>query len=148
MRIIRVILVFFLFGPFLAPLLNAQESGDYFGNQYFKQSVEYLISGDYDNAIVYSSRVLARDPNSAIAYTVRARAYFEKGAYSNAVYDCGQAIRRDNNNVSAYSIRANAFAKMGDLAKAIADWQSVLKINPENINALKNIELATTVANQ
>ena len=124
------------------PHASGQQTIDYYTLQYFKQSLEYLIGGDYDNAILFCSRVLGRDSDSVVTYTIRARAYFEKGDYKNAIADCNQAIRRDRNNLSAYFIRGNSYAKTGDMKRAVADWESVLKINPENADAMQNIELA------
>jgi len=109
-----------------------------------KKSIESLIAGNYDNAILYSSGVIRREPTSSIAYTVRARAYFEKGNMANAIADCTQAINHDRNNLSAYSIRADAYAKNGNMNKAVSDWKAVLKISPENTIAQHNIELATS----
>ena len=108
----------------------------------FKHSLESLVKGDYDNAILYSSYVLRRDPDSSVAYTVRARAYFEKGDMAHTIEDCTQAINHDRNNISAYSIRAGAYAKNGNMNRAVSDWRAVLRISPENANAQYNIELA------
>ena len=124
------------------PHINAQDSYNIFTLEYFKQSVESLIMGDYDDAISQSTQVIRRDPNSSVAYTVRARAYYEKGDTANAIADCTQALRLDRNNVSAYSIRANAYVKNDDLNRAITDWRAILRINPESIDAEHNIELA------
>ena len=122
--------------------VSGQESYNVFTLQYFKQSVENMFAGDYDNAILSSTNVIRRDPNSSVAYTIRGRAYYEKNEMTNAINDCSQAVRLDRNNISALSIRANAYAKTGNLRRAITDWEAMLRINPENAEARENIELA------
>jgi tetratricopeptide (TPR) repeat protein len=122
--------------------LNGEESYNYYALEYFKRSLECLVTGEYNNAINYCNQVIVRDPNSAVTYTIRARAYFEKNDMNNAIKDCTRAINLDRNNISAYSIRANAYVKEGNLNSAISDWQAVLRLDPENENAKHNIELA------
>jgi len=110
--------------------------------RYFKSSIENLMNGNYIKAIEDSTRVIRIDPNSAVTYVVRARAYFEIGDLDRAIADSTQAIRRDRNNIGAYTIRGNAYGKKGDTDKAIADWKAILKINPNSDDAKLNIEKA------
>ena len=123
-------------------VLSGDETYNYYALEYFKKSLECLVTGDYNRAINYCNQVIMRDPKSAVVYTIRARAYFEKNDMNNAIKDCTQAISLDKNNISAYLIRGNAYAKEGSLSKAVSDWQSVLRLDPENENAKYNIELA------
>lgn len=122
--------------------VKGQESYNYYALEYFKKSLESLVIGDYDNTITNSTQVLIRDPNSAVTYTIRARAYYEKGNMTRAIEDCTQAIRIDSNNISAYTIRGNAYIMTGDKTRAMRDWQTVLRLSPDNIEAKRNIELA------
>jgi tetratricopeptide (TPR) repeat protein len=123
-------------------LAQAEEPYNPWALEHFKRSLEYLVTGDYNNAILSCNEVLRRDPNSSVTYTIRARAYFESGYYDNAIADCTLAIRIDRNNIGAYSIRGNAYARKGDRNRAITDWQAVLRINPDNSEARQNIERA------
>jgi tetratricopeptide (TPR) repeat protein len=110
--------------------------------RFLKMSVENLMSGNYIKAVEYSTRVIKIDPDSAVTYVIRARAYFELGDMDKAIADSTQAIRRDRNNIGAYSIRGNAYGRKGDMDRAIADWKAVLKINPDADEAKLNIEKA------
>ena len=132
----------FLFFFTVIPNVNGQDSYNVFTLEYFKQSLECLMIGDYDSAIRNSTLVINRDPNSSVAYTIRGRAYFEKGDMTNAIRDCSQAVSLDRNNISALSVRANAYVKNNDMNRAIADWQAILRLNPDNEGASHNIELA------
>jgi len=146
MKIIKrrmVFSVFFFILVFTAVVnVSGQESYNYYALEYFKKSLECLVVGDYDNTIVNCSQVLVRDPSSAVTYTIRARAYYEKGNIAKAIEDCNQAIKIDRNNISAYLIRGNSYVMTGDKTRALRDWQTVLRLNPDNIEAKRNIELA------
>jgi len=110
--------------------------------EYFKRSLECMIIGDYDSAILNCTVVLRYNSNSAVTYTIRARAHYEKGDMENAIADATQAISLDRDNIGAYSIRGNAYAISGNYDRAIADWQQILRRDPENANARRNIDLA------
>jgi len=136
-----IFLFFFGFIAFSTISLYGQEL-DSQALRYFKSSIENLMNGNYNRAIEDSTRVIRIDPNSAVNYVVRARAYFEIGDMDRAIADSTQAIRRDRNNIGAYTIRGNAYGKKGDTDKAIADWNAILKINPNSDDAKLNIEKA------
>ena len=108
----------------------------------FRSSLENLMKGDFENAIADSSRVIRIDPDSAISYTIRARAYYEIDQMDRAIADCTQALSLDPRNISAYSVRANAHMKKGEINNAIGDWNRVLRINPDNADARANLEKA------
>ena len=129
---------------FFAGLTNASGQSEFNPRalEYFKRSLECLIIGDYDNAILNCTVVLRYEPNSAVTYTIRARAYYEKGDMENAIADATHAISLDRNNISARTIRGNAYISSGNFDRAIADWQAVLRLDPENDDARRNIELA------
>jgi tetratricopeptide (TPR) repeat protein len=110
--------------------------------EHFKHSVEYIMKGDYNNAIISCNYVIRADPNSGISYTIRARAYYEMEEFDKAITDCTQAIKLDRNNAGAYNIRGNSYIKKGDYKRAISDWQAAIRINPNLEEAKYNIELA------
>jgi Tfp pilus assembly protein PilF len=126
-------------------ILSAGLFGQEYDSQalrFLKMSVENLMSGNYIKAVEYSTRVIKIDPDSAVTYVIRARAYFELGDMDKAIADSTQAIRRDRSNIGAFSIRANAYGRKGDMDRAIADWKAILKINPDADEAKLNIEKA------
>jgi len=137
-------LIMFALFCFFAGLTNASGQDEFNPRalEYYKLCLEYMVIGDYDNAIYYCNVVLRYNPESADTYVIRARAYFEKGDMANAISDATRAISHDRNNVSARIIRGNAYAINGDFTRAISDWQAVLRLEPENTDAQANIELA------
>jgi len=129
---------------FFAGLANTYGQSDFNPRalEYFKRSLQCMIIGDYDNAILNCNVVLRLDTNSAATYAIRARAHFEKGDMDSAIADSTQALRLDRNNISAHIIRGNAYARNGNIDRAITDWQAVLRVEPENTEARANIDLA------
>jgi tetratricopeptide (TPR) repeat protein len=108
--------------------------------RHLKSAVEHLMNGEYENAIEECTNVIRIDPESAVTYVMRARAYFELGNMDRAIADSTEAIRRDRNNAGAYSIRGSANAAKGNIERAVADWNAVLRINPQAAEAAANIE--------
>jgi len=110
--------------------------------KHFKRSLEYIMRGDYYNAIISSSNVIQLEKNSAVAYTIRARAYLEINEIDKALADCNKAINLDRKNAAAYNMRGNIYIKKGDYNRAISDWQAAIRYNPDLEEARYNIELA------
>jgi tetratricopeptide (TPR) repeat protein len=79
-------------------------------------------SGTGEEAIAACGRLLALDPNDAVAYYHRGRAYQVKNDYDQAIADYDQAIRLDPNYAHAYYKRGYAYANKGDYDRAISDF--------------------------
>jgi tetratricopeptide (TPR) repeat protein len=139
--VFTVLLCFFIFVSI--PCVYSQQDYNPVALEHFRRSIQYIMLGDYYNAIISSNNVIKLDPNSAVAYTIRARAYYEMNEFDRAITDCGQAIKLDRNNAAAYNIRGNAYGKKGEFKRAISDWQAAIRINPNLEEAKYNIELAT-----
>jgi len=138
--IFTVFLCLFIF--ISIPYAYSQQEYNHYALEHFKRSVEYMMRGDYNNAIISSSNVIRIDPNSAVAYAIRARAYFEINDIDRALADCNQAIKLDKKNAGAYNMRGNIYVKKGDYKRAISDWQAAIRIDPDLEEAKYNIELA------
>jgi len=124
------------------PNIYAQQDYNPVALEHFKRSLAYLTIGDYYNAIISCNNVIKIDPNSVVAYVIRARAYYEMNSFDWAIEDCNRALRLDRNNAAAYTIRGNAYGRKGEYSRAISDWESALRINPNITEASHNIELA------
>jgi len=124
------------------PQAHAQQPANRFALEHFKQSLNFLMKGDYENAVNSCNQLIRLDPNTAVNYIIRARAFYELNNFDRTIDDCTQAIRLDRNNSSAYAIRGNAYRQIGNYSRAIEDWEMALRLNPENREAMHNIELA------
>jgi len=134
------ILIYLLF--IFIPKIHAQQPYNHNALELLKRSLEYLIHGDFQNALAASNQLIRIDPNSALNYVIRARALFELNDYDSVITDCTQAIRIDRNNSAAFVIRGNAYVQKNDITRAISDWEAALRINPNIHEAIQNIELA------
>jgi len=133
---------FYLFGFFSINNATAQQQYNASALEHLKRSLNFMMSGDYLNAIASCNQLIRLDANSTVNYIIRARAYYEIGEYDLAISDCNLVTGLDRNNTAAYNIRANCYRQKGDLSKAIAEWQTALRINPGLEEARVNIELA------
>jgi len=145
----QIVFLFFIFLFVFISIQNIHSQQEYKPDvlENFKLSLKYIMDGDYKNAITYSTRVIKADANSAVSYTIRARAYYELNDYDRAILDCNQAVKIDKNNATAYNIRGNAYEKKGDLKRALSDWQAAVRLNPNMEEAKRNIEIATNTNN-
>ncbi|MDR0320282.1 MAG: tetratricopeptide repeat protein [Treponema sp.] len=129
------------------PHADAQPTANPTAIEQFRRSLEYLMIGDYYNTILTCNQVIRIDPNSAVYYVVRARAYYEMNSFDNAIADCNQALRIDRNNATAYTIRGNSFSKQGNNTRAMQDWRSALNLNPGIEEARNNLDAASQQSN-
>jgi tetratricopeptide (TPR) repeat protein len=83
-----------------------------------------------DEAIAACTRLLALNPQDAVAYTNRGGAYGRRGEYDRAIADLDQATRLDPKYAAAYTNRGFAYEKKGDHSRASADYDHAMKLNP------------------
>ena len=76
--------------------------------------VEEIMKGDYDAAICQCSMWLLSDPDAALAYLNRARAWRAKGQYSDALADLKNVIRVDPLEAFAFDLVAQIRAACPD----------------------------------
>ena len=129
------------------PHVDAQQTTNPTVVEYFKRSLEYLMVGDYNNAVAYCNQIIRIDPNTALYYVIRARAHYELDNLDNAIADCNQTLRLDRQNATAYTIRGSSYAKQGNYTRAMQDWQSALNLNPIIEEARRNLETASQQSN-
>jgi tetratricopeptide (TPR) repeat protein len=88
-----------------------------------------------DEAIAACSRLIARNPRNAVAYSNRGVAYNVRGDNDRAIADYDQAIRLNPSYAAAYSNRCNAYKDKGDYEQAIADCDRAIRLDPSFANA-------------
>ncbi len=83
----------------------------------------------FDQAIRSFDRVIELSP-SALAYSGRGAAYFEKSDFDRAIADFDQAIKVDPQYPNAYHNRGITHRVLGDYDAAMADFNQAIKLNP------------------
>jgi tetratricopeptide (TPR) repeat protein len=81
-------------------------------------------------------------PNLAVAYGRRGKAYLDKGEHDKAIADYTKAIEANPRDSFAYNSRGIAYRAKGDLDKAIADYGVAIELDGESASAYTNRGIA------
>jgi len=91
---------------------------------------------DYDRAIDDFTKAIELEPNNAVNYRERGRAYSNgKKDDDKAIADCNQAIRLNPNYILAYNVRGNLYKGKKDYGKAIEDFSQAIRLDPNFVLA-------------
>lgn len=77
-----------------------------------------------------ASEAIARQPELAANWLVRARRYADLGKHAEAVSDYTEALARDDDQAQAYDERGNERLKLGQIAEALADFDAAIRLEP------------------
>jgi tetratricopeptide (TPR) repeat protein len=91
----------------------------------------HLARGDLERAIADESQAIALDPSDPVAYTYRARAYYESRQPQQAIDDYTRALGLDRGQSEAFYGRGLAHASAGDVEPAVADLTRYLELAPQ-----------------
>jgi tetratricopeptide (TPR) repeat protein len=101
-------------------------------------------TGEQDKAIADHTEAIRLNPQSAIAYYNRGRAWTGKSEYDQAIADYSDAIRLDSQYTNAYIDRGLSWDSKGEHDKAIAEYDQVIRFDPQSADAYNNRGLAWT----
>jgi tetratricopeptide (TPR) repeat protein len=90
----------------------------------------YNIGGDHDRAIAENSIAIRLNPQDAIAYNNRGRAYQYLHKYDEALRDYDEAIRLKD-NYGMRKNRLNLYWDMGRFESGIADADAITGLEPQ-----------------
>lgn len=100
----------------MAPALAAPAT-----SPYAQQGIELCNAGKFDQAIQVFNEGLKANPNDAVLYDLRGRAYFAKGQNAQALADHTQALRLNPRLAEAYKNRALVHYTQEDFHQAAED---------------------------
>ena len=100
---------------------------------------EYFRSGEHEDAVLYYSRSLQFDPDSAVVVANRAQAHLALKQWGKAEADGDRAVALDPAYVKAWVRRAAARRSRGKYLESIRDLEQALKLEPNN----KGVRVAT-----
>ena len=98
--------------------------------------------GDYDAAVRAYRRVLALNPDVALAHASLAIALAEQGRLADAQRHAERALALDPGDAESWSNLGGIRARRGDLAGAVAHYQRALALRPRLASAHNNLALA------
>ncbi|TML22049.1 MAG: tetratricopeptide repeat protein [Actinobacteria bacterium] len=90
----------------------------------------YVRVGRYDEAVDGCTRVLAEDPDNALAYALRGRAHYEAERDDAALDDLDRALTRDPQMALATRIRGEVHLANGRYAAAVAELTRAIELAP------------------
>ena len=103
--------------------------------EHARTAYERYEAGDYEGCVYYSSKAVARSPQYAEVYALRAHAELQLNNVSNALLDANAAVHMQPKDVAGLTLRAFVHAELGDLEAALRDAERAVKLD-ENVNTL------------
>jgi tetratricopeptide (TPR) repeat protein len=94
--------------------------------------------GEWKRMIEGCSRVIAKDPRAAWAYSNRSTAYERDGQFDNALADGNKAIDLSPKMSDAYANRGALYVAKGDYARALLDIAKAIELDGSNGAAFVN----------
>jgi tetratricopeptide (TPR) repeat protein len=98
--------------------------------------------GDFDAAIGAYRRVLALDPDTALAHASLAVALGTQGRLAEAQRHAEHAVALDPRDAESWSNLGGIRAQRGDLTGAVRDYERALALRPDLASAHNNLALA------
>ena len=107
--------------------------------EYFNKANDAFFAGNIQEAITYSEKAIAIDPDHASAYHALSVIYFDLGEFQKSATYGEKAIEKDPKDNRFYQWLASVYIEMGNERKAIANWKSALELNPEDADSCGSI---------
>ena len=102
---------------------------------YFTRGIEYLRSGDFEQAWEDFDHVVERQPDDGEAWHHRGEAARALARFEEAVADCSRAIKLDRDDLDAYATRGAALVELYRFEDAVVDLNYVIDNNSEHADA-------------
>ena len=89
-------------------------------------------------AVAAYDEALRLNPQNAMVYNNRGKAYNDLGEHQRAIEDLNEAIRLDPKLAWAYNNRGNAYNELGEHQRAIEDLNEAIRLDPKLAWAYNN----------
>src|SRR5215831_18322516 len=90
-------------------------------------ALNFMRSGDWDNAILVLNRALTQDPNNLELQKDLALSYYYKRDYTKALEQAKPMLERDDADVTVYQIGGNIYKALEEVKDADKMYKKGLK---------------------
>jgi len=112
----------------LWPLLRARDDPDWNTQAGLALIQVGILANDREQAIDAASRILEKEPENALARSMRAASFVETKAYEAALDDADWLIERDETNIAAHAIRLQALIGLERMEEIEDDFDELEKM--------------------
>jgi tetratricopeptide (TPR) repeat protein len=112
--------------------------------QRFREGMEQVSKGKFDEAILQFERVLQQDDGLLLARSYLSGAYFERGRYQEAASQCGNLLAQDPTDFQATLLLGKSLARLGrgrEAEQALQQSAELDSISAEPLAELANLYL-------
>lgn len=109
---------------------------------YYLQANQYLVNGNYDEAIKNYTQAIKFNPNIFEYHFGLGFAYHSKGDLESAIKEYRTALKLNSNNAELHYNLGTALLNKGDKDAAIKELQIAVKLNPKYVDAYNNLGTA------
>jgi serine/threonine-protein kinase len=131
--LVLVLIGYFAYRHFTDPI-RAREA--------FDEAQRFANITRYSQAILACSSAIARKPDYADAYYLRAQAYASQRNLEEAESDYAKVIQLDSKHARGYSGRCAVRLEFKDYQGAVADCSKAIELDPKNSRALNQRGIA------
>jgi len=108
-------------------------------SKFTKEGNQYLLQGEFEQAIAAYQKAIELNPNDTEAYLNRGQAYaIGSGQYDLAIADYNKVIKINPRDAQAYFKRGKVYKQKGEFDRAISDYSKAIELNPNYAEAYTN----------
>ncbi|MDI6731781.1 MAG: tetratricopeptide repeat protein [Candidatus Margulisbacteria bacterium] len=100
----------------------------------------YLLSGNKNDALNISNKMIAVNPKDPAGYILRAEIYLAQGNADRAFKDLQQVVFNDPKNTIAHNGLGNVYLMRGERQRAKEEFEQVIMLDPNNAYAKNMLE--------
>jgi tetratricopeptide (TPR) repeat protein len=115
----------------IANMLDKVEKVELDAQKWIEKGNQQYENEDYTDAIESYTKAIRLQPDLALAYQCRGKAFWKTSKQEEAINDCNRALQLNPKFPEAYNYRGNARLDKGDLDGALSDFTEAIRLKPD-----------------